>query len=194
MDNKYKILIPLVIAGAMGTVDSSVVNVAMPTLAKVFEVEMQTISWVSTSYLLVLTGLLLTSGRLGDIYGYKKPFECGLLIFTVGTILCCLAPNLSFLICARVFQAVGTSLIMAAIPAMIVSYFPPEEREKAMSLNVVAVSIGLTLGPSLGGFILSKFIWRYIFIINIPLGVLAFLSSKIFIPTNFDIKGETLIM
>ena len=75
MDNKYKILIPLVIAGAMGTVDSSVVNVAMPTLAKVFEVEMQTISWVSTSYLLVLTGLLLTSGRLGDIYGYKNPLN-----------------------------------------------------------------------------------------------------------------------
>ena len=71
-NNRYKILIPLMIAGAMGTVDSSVINVAMPTLAEVFKVEMQTVSWIFSAYLLVLAGLLLTSGRLGDIYGYKN--------------------------------------------------------------------------------------------------------------------------
>ena len=79
---------------------------------------------------------------------------------------------------------------MAAIPAMIISYFPPEERGKAMGLNVVAVSIGLTLGPSLGGLLLSRFIWRCIFFINIPLGIAALLTSKIYIPVELKKEGR----
>jgi EmrB/QacA subfamily drug resistance transporter len=199
MKNRYKILIPIMLAGIMATADSGVLNVAMPTFAEVFKVKMETVSWISSAYLLVVACFLLTAGRLGDIHGYKKPFEWGVLIFTVGTALCGFAPSLVLLIAARAFQGVGTSLFMAAIPAMVISYFPPKERGKAMGLYVVSVSIGLALGPSLGGLLLSRFIWRCIFFINIPLGIAALLTSKIFIPEKlhkreggFDYKGTIL--
>ncbi|NLZ52941.1 MAG: DHA2 family efflux MFS transporter permease subunit [Thermoanaerobacteraceae bacterium] len=201
MDQKYKILIPLMIAGVMNTVDSSVMNVAMSTFAEFFKVPLQTVSWISSAYLLVLASLLLTSGRIGDIFGFKKPFEVGLFIFTMGTALCGFAPNLATLITARVFQAIGASLNMAAIPALITSYFPQQERGRAMGFYTISVSVGLILGPALGGLILTKFIWRYIFFINIPLGIIALITSSLVIPKetekkdkNFDYGGTILAL
>lgn len=190
MKNKYKFLIPLMIAGSMTTVDSSVMNVAMPTFAEFFNAPLQTVSWISSAYLLVLASLLLTSGRIGDIYGYKKPFEAGLFIFTLGTTLCAFMPNLFLLIAARVFQAIGASLLLASIPALITSYFPPQERGRAMSFYIISVSLGLSIGPSLGGLILSKFPCKYIFFINIPLGIIALITSRLVIPEQTVKRGK----
>jgi len=191
MDNKLKILIPLMIAGAMTTVDTSVMNVAMPTFAESFNAPLQTVSWISSAYLLVLASLLLTSGRIGDIFGYGRPFMAGLFILTIGTALCGFAPNLTLLIICRVFQAIGTSLIMAAIPALITTSFPPQERGRAMGFYVISVSLGLITGPSLGGLILSKFTWRYIFFINVPLGIIALTASTFIIPKHTERKGKS---
>lgn len=178
MDKKYKILIPLMIAGAMNTVDTSAMNVTMPTFAEYFNLPLQTVSWISSTYLLVLAGLLLTSGRIGDIYGFVKPFKAGVFITTLGTSLCSLAPSFAFLLVARVIQASGVSLLMSTIPALITTSFPPEERGKAMGFYIISVSIGLLTGPSLGGLILSKFSWRFIFLVNVPLGITAFITSN----------------
>jgi len=177
MNKKHKILIPLMIAGVMNTVDTSSMNIAMPTFAEFFKLPLQTVSWISSIYLLVLASTLLTSGRIGDIFGFDKPFKAGVFIFSIGTILCSIAPTFPFLLAVRALQALGTSLIMAAIPALITTFFPPEERGKAMGLYVISVSLGLLTGPSLSGLILSKFSWRYIFLINVPLGITAIIAS-----------------
>jgi len=189
------------IAGAMNTVDTSVMNVAMPTFAKSFNLPLQTVSWISSIYLLVLASLLLTSGRIGDILGYDKPFKAGIFIFTVGTVLCSFAPNFAFLLAARAIEASGTSLLLAAIPALITTSFPPEERGKAMGFYVISVSLGLITGPSLGGIILSKFSWRCIFLINVPLGIIALITSSLTIPRQakkelkrFDYGGTVLTL
>jgi len=199
--DKVKLLIPLMIAGAMNTVDTSSTNVAMTSFAEYFELPLQTVSWISSTYLLVLASLLLTSGRFGDIFGYDKPFKAGLFIFTMGTALCSIAPNFAFLLAARAVEAVGASLILAAIPALITATFPPEERGKAMSFYVISVSIGLITGPSIGGLILSRFSWRYIYLINVPLGIIGVLTSIWAIPKDakkggkgFDCAGTLLTL
>jgi EmrB/QacA subfamily drug resistance transporter len=191
MNNKHKILLPIMVASAMNTIDISIINMATPTFVKVFREELSIVSRISSFYYLVLISFLLVAGRIGDTYGYKKPFEWGLFIYTVGNILCSLAPTLALLIAARAFQAVGTSLITATAPAMITFYFPLQERGKAMGLNAVAVSAGLISGPLLGGLILSKFSWRHIYFINIPLGLIALIASKIFIPVETVNKRRT---
>jgi len=182
MDRKYWILLAVLIGTVMGPLDSSVVNVAMPTLSEVFKAGMTTVSWVSMSYLLILSSLLLTYGRLGDMLGYKKLFLWGMLIFTAASALCGLAPTIGILIVARAFQAAGAGLMMAVAPAIITKTFPAAERGKALGYNAMAVAVGLSIGPSVGGILLKSFGWRSIFFINLPIGITGYFWARSAIP------------
>lgn len=190
MDNKYRILAAVLLGTIMGPLDGSVVNVAMPTLSEVFKVGMTTVSWVSMSYLLVLSSLLLTYGRLGDMLGYKKLFLWGMLIFTAASALCGLSPAIGVLIIARAFQAAGAGLMMAVAPAIITKTFPQEERGKALGYNAMAVAVGLAIGPSFGGFLLKSFGWRSIFFINLPIGIGGYFWARNVIPQRGVLKKE----
>ncbi|MDI3480670.1 MAG: hypothetical protein PWQ97_325 [Tepidanaerobacteraceae bacterium] len=190
MDRKYWILSAVLMGTVMGPLDTSVVNVAMPTLSEVFKSGMTTVSWVSMSYLLVLSSLLLTYGRLGDMLGYRRLFLLGMIVFTAASVLCGLSPTIGILIMARALQAAGAGLMMAVAPAIITRTFPPAERGKALGYNAMAVAVGLSVGPSFGGFLLKSFGWRSIFFINVPIGVAGYIWAKSIIPVENEFHKE----
>ncbi|KXG75184.1 Multidrug resistance protein Stp [Fervidicola ferrireducens] len=189
--NKYKILLAVLIGSLMGPLDGSAVNVAMPTFSEFFKAGMTTVSWVSMAYLLVLSGLLLTYGKLGDVIGYKKLFLSGMLLFTVASALCGISPFIGFLIASRALQAAGAGMMMAVAPAIITTTFPRNEMGRALGFNAVAVAAGLSIGPSVGGFLLYAFGWRAIFFINIPIGVAGYFWAKKVLPEGQVLKKAT---
>lgn len=174
---KWQTLI-IVCAGIfMSTLDGSILNIANPTIAEFYGVSMQHVQWVVTSYMLVITSSLLLFGKLGDKVGNHIIYRWGFLAFAAGSLLCATAPGLYFLVAARCFQAVGASMLMATGVGIVSNTFPFEERGKALGITGGVVGLGNMVGPSLGGFLVSSFSWPAIFLINIPIGLLAFAGS-----------------
>jgi len=178
------------------TIDGSIVNIALPTLVQELGARLPTVQWVVLSYLLALGTLMLSMGRLGDMIGKKSIYLTGLVIFTTGSVLCGLAPNVYWLIGFRVVQAVGGSMIMALAMAIVTESFPPSERGRALGLTGSMVSIGIVLGPTLGGLILGALSWHWIFFVNLPVGIAGVLIVLRFVPARrpagrqrFDLAG-----
>src|SRR6266571_660530 len=176
--NKWAVLAILAIGIFMATLDSSIVNISLPAIARYFGVPLSgAIEWVVIAYLVVIAGVLLTAGRLADMIGRKPIWVTGLSIFTIGSAICGAAPTLGWLIAARGLQGLGGALIMAVSPAMLTNAFPAEERGRALGLNAVIVSLGVSVGPTIGGIITEHFTWRWIFYINVPLGIVGFILT-----------------
>lgn len=168
----------------MATLDISVVNIALPTLSRTFGVPLTTIEWVVLAYVVTITGLLLAFGRLADRRGRRTIYGVGLAIFTAASALCGAAPSAHGLIAARALQGLGAAMMSANSAALLISAFGPEERGKALGAFGAMVGVGLALGPPLGGFILGHFSWRWIFFLNLPLGVLAWLLLRARVPAD----------
>ena len=197
---KWRAMLVVSIGIFMSTLDASILNIALPTLTSYFNTDIATIEWVILSYLLTITTLLLTLGRLSDMYGRKPMFMAGLLIFTLGSGLCSLSASAGQLIAFRVVQGLGAAMLMANSPAIITAVFPHTERGKALGLVGTVVSIGSMTGPVLGGFLIDWIGWQSIFYINIPIGLLgtvyAFKTLKpdrVHGGQKFDIKGAILM-
>lgn len=169
-DDRYKWLVLAVVGTGtfMSALDGSIVNIIIPLIREQYQATMGDVSWVSASYLLVISSLLLSIGRIGDMWGFKWVFSAGFIIFGLGSLLCGLAPSLPALIAARVVQGAGAAVLMALGPALTTTAFPGSERGKALGLQVTLTFAGLTLGPSLGGWIASQFGWHWVFLINLP--------------------------
>ena len=157
----------------MATLDASIVNVSLPTLAHELEAPFASAQWITLAYLLVITGFLLPAGRLAQIVGTKRLFLIGLIIFTFGSLLAGLAPNIWSLVAFRVIQATGGAITQALGPGLVVGVFPPTDRGKAVGLILTAVSAGLVTGPVMGGLILGSLGWPFLFLINVPVGLAA---------------------
>jgi EmrB/QacA subfamily drug resistance transporter len=185
--DKWHVLAAVLLGSIMGPIDASVVYIAMPAIAHVFGVDPATVGWVSMAYLLVLGSFLLSFGRLGDMFGFKRLFLIGLLFFVVTSALCGFAPSLGLLISLRVLQASGAGLTMAMSPAIITATFPPQERGRALGMNGMVMALGLAIGPSLGGLLVDTLGWRAIFYINVPIGVAAYLWCRRILP---DVRSE----
>jgi len=181
MNHKWWVLASVACGTFMATLDSSVVNIALPTLTKELGSDLYRIKWVVISYLLVVTCLLLPLGRLSDQVGRKNIFQLGFLVFVSGSGLCGLAPTLVGLVFFRSIQAVGAAMLMANGPAIITSTFPSRERGTALGTLAMVVSLGLVTGPSIGGFLISHLGWRSIFFINIPIGLIGILLVQTFV-------------
>ena len=176
--NKWAVFAILAVGIFMATLDSSIVNISLPAIARYFGVPLSgAIEWVVIAYLVVIAGVLLTAGRLADMIGRKPIWVTGLSIFTIGSAICGAAPTLGWLIAARGLQGLGGALIMAVSPAMLTNAFPAEERGRALGLNAVIVSLGVSVGPTIGGIITEHFTWRWIFYINVPLGIVGFILT-----------------
>jgi EmrB/QacA subfamily drug resistance transporter len=171
MSKKWQVLAAVACGTFMATLDSSIVNIALPTLTKDLGSDLYQMKWVVIAYLLTITCLVLPFGRLADIYGRKPIFELGFSIFTLGSALCGISPSLLPLVLSRVVQAVGASMLMANGPALITASFPSFERGKALGIMAMVVSAGLISGPSVGGFLISQMGWRSIFWVNVPIGL-----------------------
>jgi EmrB/QacA subfamily drug resistance transporter len=157
----------------MFTLDGSIVNVALPTLVNAFGTSFATVQWVVLVYLLIITTLGLGAGRVGDLYGRKRVYLAGLGIFTTASLLCGLAPGVGWLIACRALQGLGAVFVSALGAAIVAQTFPPNERGRALGVIGSSVTLGIALGPSLGGLIIALAGWRWMFLVNIPVGVAA---------------------
>lgn len=169
---------------AMTVLDGSVVNVALPILAKEFGVSDSSAIWIVTVYQLVITMLLLPVSSLGDIFSYRRNYIIGIVIFTIGSALCGLSPNFQTIIIARTLQGVGAAMVMAVNVALVRLIYPPEYLGRGLAVNTMVIAIASAAGPSLAGFILSITSWHWLFLINIPLGVAAFFMAFRYLPQN----------
>ena len=161
----------------MSTLDSSIVNIALPTIMENLNAPFETVQWIVVIYLLTISSTLLAFGRLSDIKGRRWVYCYGFIWFILGSLLCGTAGHAPVLILSRAFQGIGAAMIMACSPALVVDVFPQEERGKALGLVGTVVATGLTAGPALGGLILQHFSWRVIFFLNIPIGAAAVVAA-----------------
>ncbi len=170
----------------------SAINVALPAIGKEFNSGAVLLGWVATSYLLAAAVFLLPIGKLSDIWGRKRVFLLGLLIFSLSSLLCALAPSITTLIVFRVIQAIGSAMIFGTAVAIVTSVFPVGERGAAMGITVASVYIGLSLGPFAGGFLTGLFGWRSIFTFTVPLGLAALIVVFKNIKQEWaDARGES---
>ncbi|MBE3584248.1 MAG: MFS transporter [Limnochordaceae bacterium] len=168
---RWVILTALGIGTIMGPLDGSVVNIALPQIRLSFQVSLASVEWVSMIYLLVISSLLLTYGRVGDLYGHRPVYLAGFTVFTAGSLLCSLAPTLPSLLLFRAIQAIGAGMLMASGPAILTDVFPPLERGQALGINAMVVAVGLAAGPIVGGYLVDHLGWRSIFYVNLPIGL-----------------------
>lgn len=165
------VLIVATLAAFLTPFMGSAVNIALPSIAAEFGLDAVSLSLVASSYLLATAIFLVPLGRCADIYGRKLVFTIGVVVFTASALLSALATSGLMLILFRFLEGVGSAMIYGTGIAMITSVFPPEERGRALGINVTAVYIGLSIGPLLGGFLTELLTWRSIFLTNIPLGI-----------------------
>ncbi|HEY1384515.1 MAG TPA: MFS transporter [Dongiaceae bacterium] len=156
---------------------TSIANVALPTLAQAFGVSFQHVQWVVLAYLLAVTGLIVSVGRLGDLIGRRRLLLAGILLFTAASVLCGIAPMLWLLIAARAAQGLGAAVMMALGMALVGEAVPKARTGSAMGLLGTMSAVGTALGPSFGGVLISGLGWQAIFLVNVPLGLLAFLLA-----------------
>jgi EmrB/QacA subfamily drug resistance transporter len=172
---KWLILSSVSIGTFMATLDGGIVNISLPSIAASFGIDIATVEWVVIAYLLTIGSLILPIGRLGEILTFRRVYLAGFALFTVASVLCGLAPSEGALILSRVVQGVGAAMLMAMGPAIIARTFGPGERGRALGLNAISVSIGLSIGPALGGLLTELGSWRAIFLVNVPVGIVAIL-------------------
>ena len=177
-------MVSLALSMLLSSLDTSIANVALPTLAQVFTASFQEVQWVILAYLLVITTLIVSVGRLGDIIGRRRLLLAGIFLFTVASLLCGVAPTLWLLIAARAAQGLGGAIMMALTMAIVGESVSKAKTGSAMGLLGTMSAIGTALGPSLGGALIAGIGWRAIFLVNLPLGILAFFLAKRFLPED----------
>lgn len=181
-DERWKILAVVLVGSFMTTLDINIVNVALPKMASSLSVDLGSIQWVVTSYLLIISTLVLMFGRLADIKGKKNIYQNGFVVFSIGSLLCACSKTMQFLIVARIIQGLGAAMMMSCNFGIITMAFPQNERGRATGILGTVVALGTMVGPPLGGFLVGTFYWQVIFLINIPIGILAYLAGVKYIP------------
>lgn len=197
---QYLAVVAVLAAIMMGVLDGTVMNVALPTLSKEFDVSASNIIWVVNAYQLVVTMMLLGFAAIGDVFGYKRVFLCGVSIFVTASVLCAMSRSFEMMVFARVLQGIGGACTMSINTALLRLIFPPERLGRVMAANAVIVAVTAASGPTLGGAILSIGHWSWIFLMNIPLGLAALLLGWKLLPHNPPSKepkrldGQSVVM
>ena len=196
-------LTSLSLAALLSSLGSSIANVGLPTLAQTFSASFQQVQWVVLAYLLAITTLIVSAGRIGDLFGRKKMLQIGITMFSIASVLCALAPTLGLLIAARMMQGLGAALMMSLAMALVGENIPKEKIGSAMGMLGTVSAIGTALGPSLGGLLIAGYGWPMIFLVNAPLGIVAWVLTYRFLPADclqasrgrplFDAMGTLLL-
>ena len=182
--SKAIVLIVTTIASFSWPLMGSAINVALPAIERDFKVDAVLLSWVALSFTLATATLLVPLGRISDIYGRKRIFLGGTVVFTIASLLASVATSIYMLIASRVLQGIGGAMSFGTSIAIVTSVYPPGERGKAMGINIAAVYLGISCGPLIGGFLTQQFGWRSIFVTNIPFGILVVILGLL------KLKGE----
>ena len=170
--------------------DNTVVNVALPAIEKDLNISISQLEWIVTAYALVFAALLITGGKLADLLGRRKIFVAGLVVFTLSSLACGLAPSAGFLIGARAVQGVGAALMNPATLSIITATFPPRQRGTAIGIWAGVSALALAIGPLAGGLIVDNIGWNWIFFVNVPVGALGIVVSQFFIDESRDTSHE----
>src|ERR1700749_338737 len=182
--------------------DATIVNVALPSIHRSLHPSLSGLQWTIDAYTLVLASLLMLSGSTADRLGRRRVFQCGLALFSLGSLLCALAPSLGTLIAARVVQAVGGSMLNPVAMSIIRNVFvDPRERAQAIGVWGALMGISMALGPVVGGALVDSVGWRSVFVVNIPIGLLAIVLTALFVPESraphprrIDPVGQVLVI
>jgi len=185
----------------LATITGSAIRVAFPSIVDGLDASWAGIQWVSMVFLLTVTSLLATTGRLGDLYGLKRFYAGGQALYVLASALCAAAWSLESLIAFRLLQATGSAMTAAMGPALIATVSPPHQRGRSMGWIGTAVAVGVSAGPPIGGLLLELGSWRYVFLINLPLGVIGVTAALVLLPRakragprpQFDVLGSLLL-
>jgi len=170
--------------------DNTVVNVALPSIARDLQIDLSELEWIVTGYALTFASLMLTGGKLADLLGRRLIFIVGLAIFTLSSLACGLAGSGELLIGARVVQGAGAALMNPATLSIIAATFPPRQRGTAIGIWAGTAALALALGPLVGGLLTEHISWSWIFFVNVPIGVIAIAASLILIPESRDESAQ----
>lgn len=185
---KYIAIVALQIVLVMTVLDVTVVNVALPVMADKFNIANSSAVWIVTVYQLIITMLLLPVSSIGDLYSYKRTYLTGVVIFTLSSALCALSPNFSMLVAARALQGVGAACVMGVNIALVRLIYPPEILGRGLALNAMCMAIATAAGPTIAGAVLSVASWHWLFLINVPLGIIALCIGIKLLPDNRKAK------
>src|SRR3954464_1004503 len=165
--------------------DATIVNVALPAIHRSFHSTVSGLQWTIDAYTLVLASLLMLSGSTADRLGRRRVFQTGLALFSLGSLLCALAPSLELLVAARVVQAIGGAMLSPVAMSIVRNVFEdPRERAQAIGIWASVFGISMALGPVLGGFLVSAISWRAIFVVNLPVALAAMGLAAVFVPES----------
>jgi EmrB/QacA subfamily drug resistance transporter len=197
--NPWAVLIVVSLGFFMTLLDLTIVNVAIPNMILKLHASLDDVLWVINAYALVLAVLLITAGRLGDLLGQRTMFLAGVALFTAASAACGLAPSATWLITFRAIQGLGAAVLMPQTLAILTMVFPPERRGAAFGIWGAVAGVATIAGPTLGGLLVTAFDWRYIFFVNVPIGVAVVALALMLVPDlrtgrqhKFDIPGVIL--
>lgn len=197
--NPWAILLTLSLGFFMTLLDLTIVNIAIPNMVDKLDASLDEILWVVNGYVLVLAVLLITAGRLGDLRGQRNMFIAGVAVFTLASLACGVSQSPAELIAARAIQGLGAAMLMPQTMAIVISTFPGDRRGTALGVWGAVAGVATIAGPSLGGLLVAAFDWRWIFFVNLPIGVLVLLMAIVLIPDarmerphRFDLGGVLL--
>jgi MFS family permease len=185
----------------MGQLDASIVTLTFPALQREFQAPLAAVQWVSLTYLLTLVGLLVAAGQVADAMGRKLMYLQGFAVFTLASAACGLAPGLGLLVVFRVAQAVGAAMLQANSVALVVHSVPRQRMRAALGVQAAAQALGLALGPTVGGVLVASVGWRWVFLVNVPVGCVAWVAGRYLLPRTrertrlrrFDWSGLVLL-
>jgi EmrB/QacA subfamily drug resistance transporter len=195
------VLATVVTGTFMGGLDTYIVNVSLPTIAGTFGGEIAVVQWVPLAYLVAVTSALVISGRAADLWGSQRVYVGGLLTFVIGSALCGAAPTALVLVVCRGVQGLGAAMLLSSGQALLAEVFPEGHRGRAMAWMHVAVALGFTLGPSVGGLLVEAVGWRWVFYVNVPIGLSAAMVASRVLPAGrrspqhgVDLAGAALLV
>ncbi|MCE1248926.1 MAG: DHA2 family efflux MFS transporter permease subunit [Firmicutes bacterium] len=168
----------------MANLDITIVNISLPTIAHELNVNQSKISLIVICYQIFETSFLLVFGKLGDMKSYRFVYLLGFVVFTIGSLFCGLSTNLTHLVASRVIQGIGGAMLFAVMMSAVAAFIPAKSRGKAVGTVVTAAAVGIALGPVIGGFIASVLNWRWIFFVNVPIGIIAVIMGLFVLPSK----------
>jgi EmrB/QacA subfamily drug resistance transporter len=194
---RWWILAAVGVGTFLNVLDNSMLNVSLPTITRELGTDVATVQWVATAYLLVISSLLLTGGRLADVYGRRRVYLTGTVLFIVASTLAGLVTGVGQLIGLRVVQGIGSALVQGVGPAIVATAFPPNERGKVLGINSTTVALAGSSGPIVGGIVADLLGWRWIFFSRVPVSALVLVATVLLLPADpppdrerrFDVAG-----
>ncbi|HEV2874427.1 MAG TPA: MFS transporter [Thermoleophilaceae bacterium] len=191
-DRRWWTLVVLSVSLLVISLDNTILNVALPTIERDLDASAGALQWIVDSYTLVFAGLLLTMGSLGDRFGRRRALVGGLVVFGAGSLLSALAPSADALIASRALMGLGGALIMPSTLSILTNVFPAEERPKAIGIWAAVAGLGIAIGPVTGGWLIEQFDWSSVFLVNLPIVVMALAAAPSLVPESRDPKQSRL--